>query len=293
MASVLQLIKALSEPVRIRLYLLLSQSALTVSEISEILRISQSNASHHVKALRELGLLLSEKNGQHTYYSRDIENTSSSRLTLLFATLEDAALDLPERASDGARLKQILAEREGDTFSRWRMVQPDLPYSDIFAHLVCGKRGSVLDIGCGEGDFFEALHLSFDFVCAVDRDFSHTQKAYRRKTKTAIFCTDAMGLPFRDETFDAVVLRMALSQMDAPELVLAEATRVLRPSGYLSIIDTNAENKLKQLVAAFCIKHKAIEVDFEKRLPQLFMLRLRLVAGRPGFPQQNEPIDQK
>ncbi|HMV35821.1 MAG TPA: metalloregulator ArsR/SmtB family transcription factor, partial [Turneriella sp.] len=67
MPGALQLLKALSEPVRIRLYLLLRQSSLTVSELSEILALSQSNTSHHVKALRELDLLTAEKTGQHTY----------------------------------------------------------------------------------------------------------------------------------------------------------------------------------------------------------------------------------
>ncbi|HNL55609.1 MAG TPA: metalloregulator ArsR/SmtB family transcription factor, partial [Turneriella sp.] len=69
MPGALQLLKALSEPVRIRLYLLLRQSSLTVSELSEILALSQSNTSHHVKALRELDLLTAEKTGQHTYYA--------------------------------------------------------------------------------------------------------------------------------------------------------------------------------------------------------------------------------
>ena len=71
MIQALPLFKALVEPVRIRIYLLLKKSPLTVSELSEILDLSQSNTSHHIKALRDLGLLSAEKTGQHTYYGLD------------------------------------------------------------------------------------------------------------------------------------------------------------------------------------------------------------------------------
>src|SRR5687768_5062999 len=110
MANALGLLKALVEPVRIRLYLLLKKSPLTVSELSEILGLSQSNTSHHVKALRDLDLLTAEKTGQHTYYALNHESIRDGRIAALLKNLEDLNEEIPETKNDAARLRTVLAE---------------------------------------------------------------------------------------------------------------------------------------------------------------------------------------
>ncbi len=278
MPGALQLLKALSEPVRIRLYLLLRQSSLTVSELSDILALSQSNTSHHVKALRELNLLTAEKTGQHTYYALNHSALADTRIAAVLKTLEEAAAEISELPADYARLRNTLAARRADTFARWRMEQPDLPYSDIFAHLACGRRGKVLDIGCGEGDFFDALFLSFEQVFAVDVDFGHTRKARSRSAApAAVFCADAQALPFTSVVFDAVVLRMALSQMPDHKAALAEAARVIKPGGFISIIDgdTDSNRMLRSSVVTFFQETPQLTIDVERTLPRLFMLRVQ------------------
>ncbi len=276
MPGALQLLKALSEPVRIRLYLLLRQSSLTVSELSEILALSQSNTSHHVKALRELDLLTAEKTGQHTYYALNRSTLADSRIAAVLKTLEDAAAEISELPADNARLRNTLAARSEDTFARWRMEQPDLPYSDIFAHLACGRRGRVIDIGCGEGDFFEPLGLSFGQVVAVDLDFGHTRRARSRSAgQVTVYCADAQQLPFAAAALDAVVLRMALSQMPDHRAALAEALRVLKPGGFISVIDsdTDSNRTLRNSVVSFFTETPLLQLDTKRALPRLFMLR--------------------
>lgn len=283
MPGALQLLKALSEPVRIRLYLLLRQSSLTVSELSEILALSQSNTSHHVKALRELDLLTAEKTGQHTYYALNRPVLADSRIAPVLKTLEDAAAEIGELPGDNARLRNTLAARSEETFARWRMEQPDLPYSDIFAHLVCGRRGRALDVGCGEGDFFEPLGLSFEQVVAVDVDFTHTRRARSRSAGgVKVCCADAQRLPFAAEVFDAVVLRMALSQMPDHRAALAEAVRVLKPGGSISVIDSDADSNraLRNSVVAFFSETEQLQLDTERALPRLFMLRAQRRLSR-------------
>lgn len=276
MAGALQLLKALSEPVRIRLYLLLRQSSLTVSELSEILVLSQSNISHHVKALRELDLLTAEKTGQHTYYTLNHSTLTEPRIAAILKTLEDAAAEVSELPADNARLRSVLAARSADTFARWRLAQPDLPYSDIFAHLSCGRRGRVIDIGCGEGDFFEQLTLSYDQVVAIDIDFEHTRRARGRSAApVAVCCADAQQLPFAATSFDAVIFRMALSQISDHRAALSEAARVLKPGGFISVIDTDANSNrtLRNSVISYFTETSHLQLDTERALPGLFMLR--------------------
>lgn len=280
MSGALPLIKALGEPVRIRLYLLLKKTPLTVSELSHILDLSQSNTSHHVKALRELDILTAEKTGQHTYYALNAQTCGEPRIAAALSMLAQVADEIPEITSDAVRQRTILAERSAETFSRWRMEQPDLPYSDIFAHLATGRRGAVADIGCGEGDFFQAMTLSFETVVAVDIDPIHMIRAASRRADLrgiVLVQADAQALPIATETFDAVVLRMALSQMPEPASALNEAVRILKPAGFLSVIDTEltATGGIRKMVLETLRESGAAFVDTERLLPRLFMLRAR------------------
>lgn len=282
MAQALPLLKALVEPVRIRLYLLLKNSSLTVSELSEILELSQSNTSHHVKALRDLGLLTAEKIGQHTYYGLNPETTGEPRVATLLKNLSDLGDELSETRSDATRLKGVLANRSEETFQLWRMEQPDLPYSDIFAHVSAGRRGRVVDVGCGEGDFFEALTLSFEDVIGLDINAAHMPRAAMRAKalrNVRVIMADAQSLPLETNTVDTVVFRMALSQIPRADAAIAEAGRVLRKSGFISIIDgekKSAEN-FRNTVLSHLGTMKAFEIDFERSLPRLFMLRARKI----------------
>lgn len=278
----LPLFKALVEPVRIRIYLLLQKSSLTVSELSEILDLSQSNTSHHIKALRDLGLLSAEKTGQHTYYGLDTDALTSERIQKLLSGIAELGTEIPDTKNDATKLRSVLAARSEDTFALWRMEQPDLPYSDVFAHLAAGRAGIALDIGCGEGDFFEALALSYERVIGIDLDKGHIAKAMKSTSASqGVYAAigDAQNLPVRSQTVDAVILRMALSQFPDPLAALDEAVRVLKPGGYLSLIDSEKKtgDAFQRKVSSHLESQKTVQIDFLRSLPRLFMLRARKV----------------
>ncbi|MDD4587711.1 MAG: metalloregulator ArsR/SmtB family transcription factor [Heliobacteriaceae bacterium] len=60
--------KALAEESRLRILSLLLEGELCVCEIEACLRMTQSNASRHLAALKKCGILESYKNAQWTYY---------------------------------------------------------------------------------------------------------------------------------------------------------------------------------------------------------------------------------
>ena len=66
--SSIKLFKVLSEPIRLRILALIKSTALSVSELVEILGQSQSNVSHHIKLLTELDLIDSQKKGNLNLY---------------------------------------------------------------------------------------------------------------------------------------------------------------------------------------------------------------------------------
>lgn len=65
-----EMLKAIAHPVRMSIVDLLGESPrLSVTEIHERVGVEQAVASHHLGILREVGLLLAERNGKNTHYS--------------------------------------------------------------------------------------------------------------------------------------------------------------------------------------------------------------------------------
>lgn len=64
--------RALSDTIRINVLELLRTRELCVCEISEVLDISQSKLSFHLKTLKEANLVHSRQQGKWTYYSLNL-----------------------------------------------------------------------------------------------------------------------------------------------------------------------------------------------------------------------------
>lgn len=77
-----EVLKALAEPTRWRIVELLSCEELCVCHLAEDLELAQPLVSHHLRVLRDAGLVESEKHRQWTYYRlrRDVLEGLSSRL---------------------------------------------------------------------------------------------------------------------------------------------------------------------------------------------------------------------
>jgi ArsR family transcriptional regulator len=66
---VARMLKTLSHPVRLAITdLLIREDKLKVTEVSNKMLISQSNASQHLRALEDAGILLSERDGKCIFY---------------------------------------------------------------------------------------------------------------------------------------------------------------------------------------------------------------------------------
>ena len=80
-----RLLEAVSDPVRMQIVFLLGEHArLNVGDIARQFRISRPAISHHLKVLKEAGIVQSEKRGQEIYYGID-----SQRLVAALRALAD------------------------------------------------------------------------------------------------------------------------------------------------------------------------------------------------------------
>lgn len=68
-AEISLMLKALSEPLRLRIMNLLHESEHSVGELVEALVASQANVSKHLKILNSVSLVKSRRDGNTIYYS--------------------------------------------------------------------------------------------------------------------------------------------------------------------------------------------------------------------------------
>jgi SAM-dependent methyltransferase len=92
--------------------------------------------------------------------------------------------------------------------------------------------GRVIDLGCGAGDSvdqFRSVNADVDWL-GVDIEESPEVRA-RRRSDAAFMTFDGIGLPLPDAVIDAVYCKQVLEHVRAPQPLLNEVARVLRPGG--------------------------------------------------------------
>ncbi len=92
----------------------------------------------------------------------------------------------------------------------------------------------ILDVGCGWGR--ELIRLEDAVGVDICLPFLKTARNYTRNTVTL---ADAHNLPFRDGSFDFVVISEVIEHMKQPMRVMNELKRVLKPKGRLLIQTPN------------------------------------------------------
>ena len=108
--------------------------------------------------------------------------------------------------------------------------------------------GALLDIGTGTGRMTELLADRSSHVTALDKSPEMLRIARARlqalpASKVDLVQGDFSALPFAEEAFDTVLFHQVLHFAQEPEAVLAEAARVLRPSGRIAIVDLAAHER--------------------------------------------------
>ena len=163
-----------------------------------------------------------------------------------------ASDDAFDAASDAA---QRAYWRDADAgHYRWQTEAPYVAESEaaLLDGVTLATGARLLEVGCGEGG--NLLHLSRRHVGArlFGTDFSSTKAAFAAlATGARTVRADARALPFADGSFDAVLVRDLLHHLSAATraVALAEAHRVLRSDGTLTLIEPNRQNPLVLLQA--------------------------------------------
>lgn len=83
MRELAKVFKALSEPMRLRIIKMLEKESMCVCELTSVLKIQQSSVSHHLKILKDAGLVDYERSGQWIDYKLSKERYNRYALEVL------------------------------------------------------------------------------------------------------------------------------------------------------------------------------------------------------------------
>lgn len=247
MASTLKALRALSAPPRVRLIALLSESELTVRELTDITGMRQSGISMHLSQLQEAGLVESSREGKNAYYRVARANDNVKLIELAAA----GATEIAEHDSDRRNLKRILERRENQDLVYFNRVAGrfDSVYGpgrswQAFGQLLLRLVPEIIvaELGSGEGMLSELLARKCKRVIAVDNSDQIVKFGQAKAKKNGLANLefrqgDLQSPPIDDGSVDLAILSQALHHAEDPASAIKGAFRILKPGGQVMILD--------------------------------------------------------
>jgi ubiquinone/menaquinone biosynthesis C-methylase UbiE/DNA-binding transcriptional ArsR family regulator len=290
--TVLDGLRAVAEPTRLRLLALCAQGELTVSELVQILGQSQPRVSRHLKLLCEAGLLARLPEGGWVFYRLAESGGRANGLVRRLADLiphDDAQL-----LRDRERLAAVRAGRaeraaayfraNAENWDRIRALHvDDAEVEKRLLTLLPPARvaGGLLDIGTGTGRVLEVFGKRGVKVVGVDMSLDMLRVARANLAKAGLAeahvrQADMYRLPFETGEFAAVVFHQVLHFADDPAAAIVEAARVLAPGGRMVAVDF-APHDLDELRA----RHAHRRLGFADAEMRAWLRAAKLVPAEP------------
>jgi ubiquinone/menaquinone biosynthesis C-methylase UbiE len=247
--NLLLALRAVAESTRIRIFALCADNELTVSDLTRILGQSQPRVSRHLKLLTEAGLLERMPEGSWVFYRRTRDDGGRVDKICDLLMIEDEVL-----SHDRKRLAEVKVDRleaAKDYFARnaraWNGLRSlHVDEAEVEAAMLRllpeTNVHTLLDMGTGTGRLLELFSGRVESAIGVDTSHemlsvARSNLAQARITNCSVRQADMFQIPFRAGSFDAVAIHQVLHFLDQPISALTEAVRVLRPNGYLLLVD--------------------------------------------------------
>lgn len=114
----------------------------------------------------------------------------------------------------------------------------------------------IVDLGAGSGLFTETLVQQYPQSNVIAVDYMLSQLQTLDKAKEPALCARAELLPFADASIDVIFCHMMLHWCAAPEVVIHEIQRVLKPNGVLlfSVLAPDSLTELRQVFSTLSDK---------------------------------------
>lgn len=240
MVDLVAVLKAVADPVRVRLLALLEGRELPVAEIVGAMGMGQSRVSRHLKILVDAGLLVSRRDGSWVRYALRRNGEASEVLECLRRFLPRPAAEL-RRLESSRRAAARRRRRFFDAVAgRWdvmrREVLGDVDLAGAVLEALPSCR-TAADLGCGTGEFLPVLARRAGRVIGVDASPAMLEAARRRWPGADLRLGTLEHLPLADGEADACLCSLVLHHLADPGEGLREVARVLRVGGVLVVVE--------------------------------------------------------
>ncbi len=127
-------------------------------------------------------------------------------------------------------------------------IAPTYPWHETVLKIVPDLNGkTVLEVGCGRGDFALLLARLYPSARIVATDFSEAAinngKSKMQPNSNVVFkIADAHALPFDDCSFDYVISCECLEHVEKPSKMMSNIARCLKPGGGFIVTTENYFN---------------------------------------------------
>ena len=297
MDSLITALRAAAEPIRLRLLAICAHGEIAVTELTQVLGLSQPRVSRHLKLLCEAGLLERFREGTWVFY-RTADDGRNGRLARQLLDL--VPQDDPLIAQDRERLGQVKRRRadlaaeyfraNAERWDRIRALHVDEREVEaaLLQSLPADSVGDLLDIGTGTGRLLQLFGGAFDTAVGIDLSSDMIRVARVNLEEAGLSnCQVRIGdmyrVPAADESFDTVTIHQVLHYADRPAAAVAEAGRVLRPGGTLIIVDFDPHD-LEELRHDHAHRRLGFSDDEVSEWCQAAGLALDLTRRLPGEP---------
>jgi len=244
-------LKTAGEATRLRILMLIAETELTVSDLTEILRQSQPRLSRHLRLLAEAGLVERFREGSWAFFRLGERGGAADIARALLARLDH---DDPTIARDRERLAAVRSARAAaaqNYFRRhaaeWDRIRQlhvaDAAVEDAVRAALADKPiRSLLDLGTGTGRMLELFANDIERGLGLDLSSDMLALARARLDRAGLqHCGvrhgDIYDLALPRDSFDVVIIHQVLHFLDDSARAIGEAARVLRPGGRLLVVD--------------------------------------------------------
>jgi ArsR family transcriptional regulator len=250
-ATVIERLRAVGEPTRLRILALLAEEELAVLELGQILDQSQPRVSRHLKLLTESGLAERFPDGAWVFYrlSTQPDGVEAARTLLGLVDHDDPVL-----VRDRERLDKVRAERRADAqsyfarnASQWERLRTlyvsEADVERAIVEIIGARRfRRLVDLGAGTGRMLTLLGPLADEALGLDLsqqmlNIARSNLSEASLPKVEVRHGDIFNTGLADGYADLVVVHQVLHYLSEPAAAVAEAARIVAPGGKLVVVD--------------------------------------------------------
>lgn len=250
METLLAALKAVAEPNRFRLVALCAAGDLTVSELTNILGLSQPGISRHLKLLTDAGVLERFSEGTKVFHRLSNGGTGGDVARHLISLVPEDNERLARDREGLEEVKALRAKAAANYFStiapEWDKIRSlhvdELEVERVLVRLLPKDIDSMLDMGTGTGRMLEIFGPRVGRAVGVDQSpemlaIARANLERARLENCTVRKADMYTLPFPANSFDAVTVHQVLHFAVDPARAIAAAARVMRSGGCLLVSD--------------------------------------------------------